>query len=270
MREVHAHVRLVVGVVKVVDPCRGVGIYVDYIGVDEVIGAGEGAGDSLAYNLSVIVDIGGVLGDERELGGDRTVGVILATGGVETVFALGRLGVVVYLVAIVELLGVEFLDAGDGVDAVEALDGALLVLVGVAPGYGLGPVEVGCHGVALAVFLDFILLVASVGGVGETLADDGVAHPEHKLLVFGVGDFGLVHPESVDRHAALVGLEIPERVVLGGAHLDRAAAHEHHAVGGRFGPRGAPHAGDFSSHGVAAACGAAHGHAHKEECGEYM
>ena len=66
----------------------------------------------------------------------------------------GRLGVVIHLVAVVELGGVELAGTGDGVGAVDALDGALFVLVGVAPRYSLVPVEMGGDGIALAVLLD--------------------------------------------------------------------------------------------------------------------
>jgi hypothetical protein len=92
------------------------------------------------------------------------------------------------------------------------------------------------YGVALAVFLDLEILVTAVGRVGEAFADDGVAYPEYKLLVFAVCDFGLVHPEAVDRYPAGVSLDVPCAVGFLRAHVNRPAVDEHHAVGGRLGP----------------------------------
>ena len=116
-------------------------------------------------------------------------------------------------------------------------------------------------GIALTVFFDFEFLVSAVCRVGETFADDGVAHPEYKLFVFGVSDFGFVHPESVDADASRIGGEIPCAIGFLHAYFHGTAVDEHHAVGGRFGPRGAAHSGDFASGGTARAGGAsAQGH----------
>ena len=80
-------------------------------------------------------------------------------------------------------------------------------------------------------------LIAAVGRVGKTLADDGVAHPEHKLLVFGVCNLGLIHPERVDAHTARIGEKVPERIGLRGPRLDGATVDEHHAVRRGLAPR---------------------------------
>ena len=214
--EVHAHVRLVVGVLEVVYPRSGIGVDVYDIRVEEIVVAGEGAGYGFAHDFTFVVDPGGILRNHRDVGGHGAVGVVFALARVEAVLALYGLGLVVDLVAVVELVGVELARAGDGVGAVYAFDGACLVLARITPGDRLAPVEVGCDGIALLVFLDAVVFIAAVGGVGETFADNGVAHPEDELLVFRVGDFGFVHPESVDRHPFGVGGEIPCGIGFGG------------------------------------------------------
>ena len=97
---------------------------------------------------------------------------------------------------------------------VHALYGALLVLVGFAPGNSLAPVQSRSDGVALLVLLDLVGLVAAEGRVGQAFADDAVAHPHDKLPVLGVGDFRLVHPETVYTDFARGKAGTPERVVL--------------------------------------------------------
>ena len=159
---------------------------------------------------------------------------------------------VVDLIAVVHLRGVELALACDGIGAVYALDGALFVLIGVSPWYWPGPVEIGLDGVSLSVLLDLEGLVASECRVGETLADDRVAHPEHELLVFRVGDFSLVHPEGVDADTARAFTDAGHGVVGRRTHGYGAAVHEHHAVGDGLGERCSAHSGD-----LAAACAAA-------------
>ena len=112
--------------------------------------------------------------------------------------AAGSLGVVVSLIAVVELFIVKLAHTCDGIGAIHALDGTLLILIGVTPGNSLSPVEMRSHRIPVAVLLDFKLLVATVRRVGKTLADDGIAHPEDKLLIFRVGYLSLVHPEGIN------------------------------------------------------------------------
>ena len=152
----------------------------------------------MAYDAPLVVDKGGVLGYHHHLvgvGGD--VGVEVALLRIEAVAAQGGSRVVVHLVAIVHLSGVEHLLSRHGVYGVEALHGPLLVFVGFAR-QRFFPVEVRSHGVAVLVFGDEIGFVATVCRVGKTCAQDRVAHPEDKLLVFRVGHLGVVHPETVN------------------------------------------------------------------------
>ena len=59
-------------------------------------------------------------------------------------------------------------------------------------------------GISLLVLLYLESLVSAVCRVGETLADDGISYPEHKLLVLRVCDLGLVHPEGIHRDPSRV------------------------------------------------------------------
>ena len=74
---------------------------------------------------------------------------------------------VVDLITVVKLTLVELFDTCNGVDSVNAFDGAGFIFVGVAPWNRFIPVEVGLDGISLAVFLDFEFFVAAVCGVGE-------------------------------------------------------------------------------------------------------
>ena len=138
-----------------------------------------------------------------------TVGVVVATFGLEAVASACSLGVVVYLVSVVELVGVEFAYTCNWVCAIYAFDCTLLILVRVAPRNSLVPVEVRCHRVSFAVFLDFEIFVTTVCRVGKTLAYDAVANPEYKLLVLAVCNLGLVHPETVDTDSSCISLQVP-------------------------------------------------------------
>ena len=109
--EVEAHVRLVVGVLEIVDPCRRVGVDVDDIGVEEIVVACQAARYRLTHDLAFVVDPGGVFRDHRIGRRNRLVGVVFATARIEAVLALGSLGVVEDFVAVVELRGV--IDAND-------------------------------------------------------------------------------------------------------------------------------------------------------------
>lgn len=86
--KVHAHVWLIVGIFEVIYPRRGVRIDVDNISVQEVIVAGESAGDGLAYNLTLIVEVCRVLGDDRHISRRRHIGIVYAASGVQAYFAL--------------------------------------------------------------------------------------------------------------------------------------------------------------------------------------
>ncbi len=199
MREIHAHIRLIIGVVEVVDPRGGVGINIHDISIHKIVWSCESPGDSLTHYLSVVIDESCV----------RLIGVVLPPLRVETVATPGSLGVIVGLVAVVELLGVKLFHSGYRIGAVKALYGSLFILICITPGNSLSPVEMRCHRVPLPVLLYPVFLIASVGRIGKTLADYGITHPEHKLLVLGISDFGFVHPERVDRHPARISLDVP-------------------------------------------------------------
>ena len=118
--------------------------------------------------------------------------------------------------------------------AVHALDGALGILVGIFPGNGLRPVQIGRHRITVSVFRNFVRIVTTIGRVGQTLADDGVTHPIYKLAVHGVGHFVLVHPEPVHRNFLLRCHGAPEGVLLVEAHTEEATLHLYHAIRSRL------------------------------------
>ena len=228
--EVVAEIHLVVRVLEVVDPDGGVGIDIDDIGIEEIPRTAERAVDGLAHDIAVVVDIRRVLGNHHHLVGiDGDIGVQVALVGHEAVTAQGGSGIVVNLILIVELAVVEQLLAGHGVGDIHALDGALLVLIGLA-GQRLAPVDMGSDWLAILVLGNHVGLVAGIGGVGKTRTEDRVLDILHKLLVLGVGNLGFVHPEPVDRDVLDGSLHTPERVLTVEAHVQRAALYLGHTV----------------------------------------
>ena len=111
------------------------------------------------------------------------------------------------------------------------LQGTLLVFRRLAPGDGLGPVQVGRHGVA--VFVDLYLegFVTAERGVGQAFADDAVAHPFHKLPVHGVRHLCLVHPETVDADFLFGNDGPPQGIVVVDADFQESALHFYHSEG---------------------------------------
>ena len=238
---------LVVGVVEIVDPGRGVGIDVHDIGVQEIVVARERTAHCLADDLPLLVEICRIFRYYRQLVGDGDVGVILAPRRVEAVLPLRGRRMVENLVYVIKLCRVELAAPRDGVGAVYTLYGPLLVLVGIAPGNRLVPVEIRLYGISLLVLLYLESLVSAVCRVGETLADDGISYPEHKLLVLRVCDLGLVHPEGIHRDPSRVCLYAPYGIPLYGTHRIASAVYEHHPVGSGLRERGAAYAGHLSS-----------------------
>ena len=95
---------------------------------------------------------------------------------------------------------------------VKAFDGTSLIFRRMLPRNRLSPVKVRLHGVTVLVLLTLVSLIAAECRVGKSLADDGVAHPVHKLSVFGIRYFVLVHPEAIDRYFLLRNPQSPKRV----------------------------------------------------------
>ena len=103
------------------------------------------------------------------------------------------------------------------------------------------------NGITITVFRDLEKVVASISGISQSLADDGVAYPIDELPVFGVRDFGLVHPERVKRDPFRLGHQYPKRILVRGAHLERAALDQYHAIRRRLVVGGQAGAGNLSS-----------------------
>ena len=66
---------------------------------------------------------------------------------------------------------------------INAFYGAFFVFRRFTPGNGFLPIEMGSNRVAIFVLFYLISFIASVAGIGKTLADDAVAHPIYKLSV---------------------------------------------------------------------------------------
>ena len=234
-REVVLHVHGVARVREVVHPHRRVGIDGNDVGVDEIVERRERTVDGFAHNFAVVVHVGRVFRDHHHLiGVDFHVGVEHTFARIETIFAECRLFVVESLVAEVHLLHVEHARAVIGVRFIHTVEGALLIFRGFAPRQGLVPVEMRLDGVAKLVDLNFIGLIAAVRRVGQSFAQDTIAHPLHKLSVHRVGHFGLIHPETIHRDVTLRKRQPPKTVVLGQSHFEIAAFDFNHAVGRGF------------------------------------
>ena len=61
MREIETYIGFVVGVVEVIDPCRGVGIDIDNVGIDNITIARKSAGYGLSDDCAFIVIVRGNL-----------------------------------------------------------------------------------------------------------------------------------------------------------------------------------------------------------------
>ena len=257
MGEVETHIDLVLGILEVVNPAGRVGVHIYYICVDKVPQAAERTRDGLAVDGAVVIHVCRVLRNH-----DHLVGVVLEVGvevalfqrrsteatvaaALQAILALGRHRIVKHLVAIVQLAHIEHLLARHRVSHIDTLHGALLVFVGIAR-QGLVPVQVGRDRFAIPVLLNLIGLVAAIGRVGQTLADDGVAHPIDKLPVHGVRHLLLVHPERIHTDVPCRHILSPETVGLLSSHLQAAPPHQHHAVWGRLRHRCATNASDFT------------------------
>ena len=135
----------------------------------------------------------------------------------------------------------------DGVRLIDTVERSLLILVGLSPRNGFRPVEVRAHRVAVAVLRDLIRFVAAVRGIGQALTDNGIAYPIDKLFIHRVGNFRLIHPETIDGDVARGDVSAPKRVVFLYARLEIAAFYFDHTEGRRLSISCAFHAGHFSA-----------------------
>ena len=173
MREIHTGIGLVVGILEIVHPAVLVGIDIDDTGVEEVPLAGQGAGNRLIDNASLLVDVGGIFRDHDHLVRiDLDVGVAHPVGRIQLVLAQGGCRVVVPLIAKDHLLWVETTLARHGVGVIDALDGTQLILVGPFPRDRAAPIQVRSDRLAIAILGDLEEVVASISRIGQALTDD--------------------------------------------------------------------------------------------------
>ena len=248
MREIHTGIRLIISVLEIVDPTILVGVDIDNVGIQEVPFARERSGDGLVDDTAFLIDIGGIFRDHDHLVRvDLDIGVTYPVGRIQLVFPESRRRIVVPLIFIDHLLGIEFLFTRHRVGIIDTLDRPQLILIGLFPGDRAAPVQVRRNGITITVFRDLEKVVASISGISQSLADDGVAYPIDELPVFGVRDFGLVHPERVKRDPFRLGHQPPKRILVRGAHLERAALDQYHAIRRRLVVGGQAGAGNLSS-----------------------
>ena len=165
--------------------------------------------DGLADNLTLVVDIGRIFRNPYLFVGiDTDISIEYTLLGVQTILAFGSLSIVVNLVAVVHLFPIEHLLTRHRIGGIKAFKSTQFVLVGLL-GQRLLPVQVRLHRVTVLVFLNLIGLVATIGGIGQTLTKDGVADIVDKLAIHGVGNFALVHPETLDRDVTYRSLLTP-------------------------------------------------------------
>ena len=173
---------------------------------------------------------------------DTVVALVL-----QTVLAQGSSGIVIDLIAIVHLAGIQHLGAIEGMGDIHALDGALLILVGLAPRDVLVPVQMRRDGVTLLILLNLEGFVATIGRVCQTFADDAVTHPHHELTVLGVAHLRLVHPKAIDTDVAHGETGTPQGVALFDTYAQRTLRNAYHPKGSRLGKRGATHTGNLTA-----------------------
>ena len=146
------------------------------------------------------------------------VGVEVTLLGIDSVSALSSCSIVIDFVSVIELTGIQHLGSIDGVCHIDALDGSLFIFVGFLPGYGLAPVEMWSDGIALLVLFYLVSLIATIGRIGQTFANDTVAHPIDKLSVLGIAHLLFVHPEAIHTDIPHGKFRTPQGIIFLYAH----------------------------------------------------
>ena len=92
----------------------------------------------------------------------------------------------------------------------------------------------GSHRITILVFRNHIGLIASIGRIGQSGADDGIFHIVEKLLVFGICHLCFIHPKTVYGYIFYRCILAPKRVLVGKSHLEIASVDSYHTIRGRF------------------------------------
>ena len=65
---------------------------------------------------------------------------------------------------------------------------------------------------------------------------NGIPNPVHKLTVFGIGNFGIVHVKGTHRHILERVVEVKEQILISLTVQEGSLLDIHHAVGRGFEP----------------------------------
>ena len=235
MIEIHTHVGLVVGIVEVIDPTVFIGIDIHDACVQEIPFATQLTGNGLVDDPSLLIDIGGILGNHHHFVRiDLHVRIPVTVFRIELVFAKSGRGIVVPLIFIDHLFGIQFLFARNRIGIIDTLDGTKFILVGPFPRDRTVPVQMGSHRFAIFVFRNLEEVIAAISRVGQTLTDNGVAHPIDELTIFGIRHLRLIHPKGIKRNAFGLRHDAPQRILIGRTHLKSPSFDQNHPIGSRF------------------------------------
>ena len=221
MREIHTHIRFVVSIIEIVHPATFVRIDIHDTGMKEIPWSAKLARDGLVHDLAFLGDVGRIFGyHDHFVGIDLYIGVTHAGCRVQVVFAKGSRRIVVPFVTVDHLFRVQRLFAGHRIDGIDAFDCPDLVFIGTFPGNRTAPIQMRGNRFAVSIFGNLKQVIAAISRVGQTLADNGIAHPIHELAVFGIRHLCLVHPESIERDAFRFRIDPPQGILICGSHLE--------------------------------------------------
>ena len=231
IREVIAHVFLVVGIGEVVHPAGRIRIDIHDISVQEIPRTTQLTVNRFPDNLSLIIDISRVLRDPYLLVGIHCdIRVQVSLLGNEAITTQSGCRIVIHLVTVVHLMAVEHLLTRNRVRSIQTVDDLLLVLTWFTR-QGFLPVNHRTNLVALFVSLHRTIRLIDLS---QTFPQDGVTHIVHKLAVFRVGHLSLVHPETVYGDISYRCLTSPKTILGFHTHLQVTTLDERHAIGRRL------------------------------------
>ncbi len=221
MREIHTHIRLVISIVEVIHPATFVRIDIYDTGMEEVPRPAKRACDGFVYDLAFLSDVSRIFGNhDHFVRIDLDIGVTHAGCRIQIVFAKGCRRIVIPFVAIDHLFRVQRLFACHRIYGIDTFDRPDFVFIGTFPRDRAAPVQMRGYRFAVFVFGNLKQVVAAIRRIGQAFADNGIAHPIHKLTVFGICHLCLVHPESIERDTFCFRINSPQGILISGSHLE--------------------------------------------------